>query len=126
MDPLSKVLRTGADGALYFWCLGCDMPHCVMHGAGGGPRWTWNGDADKPTLSPSVLVQWDHLSPAARERNAAFYQEHGRYMTHIELPYDVHHVCHTFVRDGRIEYLGDCTHDLVNQTIDLPEFPEGW
>jgi len=34
----------------------------------------------------------------------------------------VHKVCHSFVTDGNIQYLGDCTHELAGQTIELPEF----
>lgn len=30
-------------------------------------------------------------------------------------------VCHSFVRDGRIQFLSDCTHKLANQTVDLPD-----
>ena len=29
--------------------------------------------------------------------------------------------CHSFVKDGTIQFLGDCDHDLKNQTVDLPE-----
>ena len=29
--------------------------------------------------------------------------------------------CHSFVTDGRIQYLDDCTHELRGQTIDLPD-----
>ncbi|WP_366931121.1 hypothetical protein [Microbacterium sp.] len=29
--------------------------------------------------------------------------------------------CHSFVRDGRIEYLTDCTHPLAGGQVDLPE-----
>lgn len=31
------------------------------------------------------------------------------------------HVCHSFVRDGRIEFLSDCTHALAGQTVELSE-----
>jgi hypothetical protein len=31
--------------------------------------------------------------------------------------------CHSFVRNGRIEFLGDCTHALASQTVDLPDLP---
>lgn len=31
------------------------------------------------------------------------------------------HVCHSFIRDGRIEFLSDCTHALAGQTVDLPD-----
>jgi hypothetical protein len=32
-------------------------------------------------------------------------------------------VCHSFVTDGRIQYLGDCTHAMAGQTVDLPDIP---
>lgn len=28
-------------------------------------------------------------------------------------------VCHSFVRNGKIEYLNDCTHELAGQTVEL-------
>ena len=31
-------------------------------------------------------------------------------------------VCHSFVRNGRIEFLGDCTHGLAGKTVDLPKW----
>ena len=30
--------------------------------------------------------------------------------------------CHSFVREGRIEFLSDCTHALAGQTVELPDF----
>lgn len=33
-------------------------------------------------------------------------------------------VCHSFVTEGRIQFLGDCTHALANQTVDLPDWTE--
>jgi hypothetical protein len=29
--------------------------------------------------------------------------------------------CHSFVTDGRIQFLSDSTHALAGQTVDLPE-----
>lgn len=29
--------------------------------------------------------------------------------------------CHSFVRDGKIEFLGDCTHEMAGTTIELPD-----
>ena len=37
--------------------------------------------------------------------------------------HDVPKVCHTFVTDGRIQYLGDCTHALAGQTVDMIDWP---
>lgn len=33
-------------------------------------------------------------------------------------------VCHSFVRAGKIEFLGDCTHALAGQTVALPDWPD--
>lgn len=32
--------------------------------------------------------------------------------------------CHSFVRDGKIEFLSDSTHKLAGQTVDLPPLPD--
>lgn len=84
-----------------------------MHGIRfGGNAWAWNGDAEKPTFTPSVLV---------RGKRRMTQDEYQRVMggEKIDLP---NTVCHSFVTDGRIQFLGDCTHCLANQTIDLPEW----
>jgi hypothetical protein len=35
---------------------------------------------------------------------------------------DKNFVCHSFVRNGKIEYLSDCTHNLAGKTVDIPKF----
>ena len=101
MGLLSPILRNGTDGRLTWWCPGCDHAHMIQTGGGSGPRWGWNGNVDRPTFTPSVLVTWS--VPPPREPDD---------------PPD--RVCHSFVRDGRIEFLGDCTHALAGQTVDMP------
>jgi len=92
---VSAVLEK-ADSQLFFKCPGCDMLHGVNVERDGPPRWGWNGSVDKPTFTPSVLVRY-RWGP------------------------DQHQVvCHSFVTDGRIQFLGDCTHALAGQTVDLP------
>lgn len=113
-------------GRLGYFCQGCDMLHSVAIGEGAGPRWGYNGNPEKPTFTPSVRVSWDQMSAAGRERNRQHYLEHGRYMTNEELAYDEHKVCHTFVRDGMVQFLPDCTHVLAGQTVPLPELPAEW
>jgi len=51
---------------------------------------------DKPTFAPSLLCNGH--DPALR--------------------------CHSFVRDGRIEFLPDCQHALAGQTVELPDWEE--
>jgi hypothetical protein len=119
MAALSKKLRDTADNGLVFWCLGCDMPHRIQHSAGSGPRWTWDGNVETPTFSPSVLVTWDQWEPPANTPEIAEQIRIGE-ITQAK----VKKVCHSFVRAGRIQYLGDCTHALAGQTIDLPDWPD--
>lgn len=95
MSAISEVLRAAEGDYLLFWCPGCNMAHQIRHGGPG--RWRWNGDAVRPTFSPSVLVTWEE-GPARTPR-----------------------VCHSFVEDGRIRFLADSTHALAGQTVDLPE-----
>lgn len=58
--------------------------------------WTWNGDTEKPTLSPSILTRW---------------AGGGIFATEL--------VCHSFVNDGMVQFLSDCTHELAGQTVPL-------
>lgn len=106
MGQLSRKLRNTADNGLMFWCPGCNGPHQIKHGAGAGPRWGWNGDAERPTFTPSVLVRYEGIDAGKDGAPPA--------------------VCHTFVTDGRIQFLGDCTHAMAGQTVDLPDWPASW
>lgn len=121
MSQISKVLRDSSDNGLSFWCLGCKCAHQIQHGEGSGPRWGWNGDAEKPTFTPSVLVRSGHHASSAPPGEPCWCTFKERFGE--EPPFKCE-VCHTFVTDGRIQYLGDCTHELAGQTIDLPPWPE--
>lgn len=119
MGQLSKYLRNVAGGGLTFWCQGCKEAHTVWHGAGPGPRWTWNGDVEKPVFGPSVLVTG--VNRLTDEQHAAF-------MRGEPLPEPTPMRCHTFVgcngaRPGEIVFLSDCTHELAGQTLPLAELP---
>lgn len=58
------------------------------------PRWTWNGSLEAPTVSPSLLIAQE--DPKAR--------------------------CHLFLRDGMIEFLSDCHHELAGKTVPIPDW----
>lgn len=34
--------------------------------------------------------------------------------------------CHVFITDGKIQYLGDCEHDLAGKTVDLMPYKDWW
>lgn len=99
MARLSAKLRSiaGGEGApdwrgVGFWCPGCDEVHVIKTSAGG---WTFDGNAERPTFSPSILV-----TGGGGDRR-----------------------CHSFVRAGSIEFLSDCTHALAGKTVPLPDWP---
>lgn len=121
LKSLSRVLGQGGDGSLVFECPGCRIWHQVKTGPGDGPRWGWNGSADRPTFTPSVLVQWNQGEPPATTLEIAEKIRSGEVVQVI-----VHKVCHSFVTDGRIQFLPDCTHELAGQTVDLPAWDEDW
>lgn len=115
MSRLSAFLRATEGGGLVFWCPGCDEAHRIQTGTGSGPRWTWNGNADCPTFSPSIKVTGTQpLSDDEHERVMKGERIEPRPMC-----------CHSFIADGRIQFLGDCTHSLAGQTVDLPPWPPG-
>ena len=74
-------------------CYSVQCPACNREHPFDVKRWTYNGNMDKPTFSPSMLV--------------------------LDMPYFPR--CHSFVRDGKIEYLSDCGHAMAGQTVDLPD-----
>ena len=102
MGALSKILRNAEGGRLTFWCPGCDGAHQIAVGEGPGPRWGWNNDVDRPTFTPSVLVTYDGSD--------------------ADTPDGIPSVCHSFVTDGQIQFLSDCTHALAGQTVPIPDF----
>ena len=102
MSRISDVLRLSADNRLLFWCPGCDGAHGVSVGTGPGPRWGYNGQPDRLTFTPSILVTYNGPDAGIGDGIPA--------------------ICHSFVTDGRIQFLTDSTHALAGKTVDLPPF----
>lgn len=102
---LRGILRTIEGGRLGFYCPGCKELHQVAIGDGPGPRWGFNGDYDRPTFTPSVLVRWNEPSDVPEEFD--------------DTSKDKQFFCHSFVTNGEIQFLGDCTHELAGQTVRL-------
>lgn len=97
MGLLSRILRSASGDQLLWRCPGCNRPHAVRYGPGG---WTWEGGAERPTFNPSVLVKYDGADAGRDGAPPA--------------------VCHSFVREGRMIFLADCTHALAGQTVPIP------
>ena len=119
MTKIRKVQRSENTWQYHFVCPGCNEEHSF-----NDITWQFNQDFSKPTISPSYLITFDHASIENNKKHKEFYKEHGRYPTRKELPYDLHDRCHSFIKNGMIQFLGDCTHDLKNKTVELPDVDE--
>lgn len=96
---MKTSLRSIKDGeisyqALAFICPGCAEKTSGLHmlpvnSTVKTPSWDWNGNLDKPTLSPSILTRYNE------------------------------DVCHSFLRDGFFEFLGDSTHSLSGKSAEM-------
>lgn len=89
-----NFFQDGPEELVEFYCPGCGYGHQFIVTSDSNPAWTWNGDLTFGTFSPSLLY----------------------------CPNDPNCRCHSYVREGRIEYLGDCWHELKNQTVDVPDW----
>jgi hypothetical protein len=101
MPKVKRVLNyDGQEYGYQFKCPGCKFLHIFRtHNSKGEnrPIWTFNGNLEKPTFIPSLKLHYD-----AQEGRPGY-------------------CCHSIVTDGKIQFCSDCTHDLVNQTMELPE-----
>ena len=102
-------LSKASDGILIFYCQGCKQCHGV------NDRWKFNGDFENPTLSPSILI---------RGTKRITDEEHERIMNGEKVD-PKKFVCHSFVENGKIRFLNDCTHELVGTTVELFD-EENW
>jgi hypothetical protein len=101
VKPITETDTSQISG-YYFDCPGCENGHVVpIHPFVNkdGASWKFSGDVDKPTFSPSILEKIV-FNPAANKPNI---------------------VCHSFVTDGKIRFLSDCTHPLAGQNVELPD-----
>ncbi|AQX08019.1 DUF6527 family protein [Elizabethkingia ursingii] len=83
-------------GYYIFKCPGCGLAHYVNTNPEFGIVWQFNGNLVKPTISPSLFVNASGLNPTTPK-------------------------CHSFIKEGKIEFLNDCTHELAGKIIDLTE-----
>lgn len=114
--------RINSGGQTEIFCPGCDTIHTLNTDPSRSPCWGFNGDFEKPTFTPSI-----------RERSGHHCWQDGTdpkeclYCNDPEFEDDEHklcYICHSFVREGMIEFLTDCTHRLAGQTVPLKDFED--
>ena len=111
-DSMSEVIKhviNGTGSTTKFWCPGCDDVHIIYNGL-----WQISELDGELTVHPSVL----------------FYPHSHFINDNLEAPELFHPSnitesprCHSFVRDGKIQFLSDSTHHLAGQIVDLPPLP---
>jgi hypothetical protein len=118
---MSKVNVVGSTAS--FFCPACKNFHSLNTVENGLPRWGFNGDIEKPTFTPSVLLRSGHFTSGFKVGDSCWCTYNAEHPEDVTEGFECV-VCHSFVTDGRIQYLSDCTHALAGQTVDLPEYPK--
>lgn len=97
----------GYHGELGFMCPGCMCIHFVSDKHTDirctPPIWEFNDNYESPTIRASVLT-WGY----------GFNKETGNHDKEVDR-------CHSFITDGKIQFLSDCQHELSGKTVELPE-----
>jgi hypothetical protein len=93
--PKVHVSENSWGRKVWFWCPACKGHHAIDERHDGG-RPSWGWNGDLERPTFTPSLHVTHWC-----------------------------ICHSFVRDGQIEYLGDCTHAMPSQTVELPDWP-GW
>ena len=113
------VLRVIEGGKVGFWCPGCEEMHVVRVSSGSGD-WGFNGNYDRPTFTPSVLVTGVDITPKGEAQYDAWVA--AGYPTLAPTLDSTPSRCHSFVTDGQIQFLSDCTHSSAGKTLPLEPF----
>ena len=82
---------------LHFLCPACKDRHAINDDK---EAWKFNGNFEEPTVTPSILVTWTEGEDRIEKR------------------------CHSYITTGFIQYMGDSTHELKGQTVELPQISE--
>lgn len=111
MEKILHRFDTEHEHGFTFWCEGCKQAHNVWVEP-SRVTWGWNGSLDKPTFDPSILVQG--TQPLTDEQVELIMS--GTKIDPVEFR------CHSYIRDGVMEYLMDCSHSMAGQKVPLKEF----
>lgn len=87
---LSKVLYKAQEDLLVYYCPGCRERHLIPLKPSPVNQWSWNGDAAKPSFSPSLK----HLIGLTK-------------------------VCHVTIQGGKLTFHEDSHHRLRGETVDM-------
>lgn len=104
------MIRQVVDGDVHSQRLMFVCPACALHGSGihmltvNEPNsWTWDGNLEAPTLSPSIA-------------------SHGAAVDGVWV---ADWLCHSYLEAGLFRFLSDSTHAMAGQVgVPMPDLPE--
>lgn len=82
--------------AIWLWCPACDHLARLPVNRTEGVSWTWDGNREAPTLSPSILQHASGTMPT----------------------------CHSFLENGVWRFLSDCTHAMAGMEVPMVPLPD--
>jgi len=95
-------LKKYSEGFIHY-CPGCKEMHCIPTEPHAKLQWSFNGNENSATFSPSVR----NTTPEYKDEDCIVQAT----------------CCHYFIRGGQIEFCGDSTHELAGKTVELPDIP---
>lgn len=95
---------------VFLWCPGCDRKHvfvfrCPEHGGPEGVVWEGDPYSDPPDFPPTPS--------SSNSLRTSWVTDDG-----------VTVQCHSYVKAGQWEFLGDCTAHALRGFYDLPDLPD--
>ena len=111
-EPVVKKFDGESEAGYTFWCPGCEMVHKVVTSPNG---WTFNGDEAKPTFGPSLLVRGGHYVPGWEGPRCYCNQPRDGLPASWRC-----FQCHSFVENGMIRFLDDCSHAFAGHPDPVP------
>lgn len=116
-----KLRRYGTSGTsrgFVHWCPACGEAHVYVTEQirPGGPQWTFNGDKDAPTFTPSMKITGKQTTQDDKGEWTGDWVR-GPDGKALDM------CCHYFITTGQIIYCGDSTHSLKGQKVPLPDLP---
>jgi hypothetical protein len=91
------------------WCQGCKEGHVYPTARVNGPNWSFNGNVQSPSFTPSMLI----YIPAGN------YGEDNKFVPQRTR-------CHYYLTDGRLAFCTDSPHEFSGQTVPLEPIPEDY
>jgi hypothetical protein len=102
--PVQRMRMYAKDpGKYYFFCPGCAEYHSVSttRPNANGTVFRISGTLQLPTVTPMINRSIEKFNSSKHANNPA-------------------HVCNSFIVEGKIRFLENCTHALAGRQVDLP------